>query len=135
MFNDLSDDITLCAYYNLSGDLLGEGTEDCWNEVGAPPASHAEVTINDDEVGLQDTDVSQLINNPGWTVMAVKAKEGRCPRKTLIDSGCNRTIFTHRHLFTDFKETRIPIKTAGEVIYATGVGTVGKLQNYFYDFC
>ena len=58
--------------------------------------------------------------------------ELRMRRKTLIDSGCNQTIFTNRLLFLDFQECLIPITTAGEEVYATGIGTVGKLKGCLY---
>ena len=41
-------------------------------------------------------------------------------------------MFGNRELFQDFVETLIPIKTAGNTIYTTGVGTVGKLRGCLY---
>jgi hypothetical protein len=52
--------------------------------------------------------------------------ELRMRRKSLIDSDCNQTIFTNRLLFSDFHECLISITTAGEEVYATSIGTVGK---------
>jgi hypothetical protein len=37
-------------------------------------------------------------------------------------------MFVNRELFQDFVETLIPIKTASNMIYSMGVGTVGKLR-------
>ena len=62
--------------------------------------------------------------------MSYKARAGRRGyTKSLIDSGCNRHMFGNRKLFQDFVETLIPIKTAGNTIYAMGVGTVGNVPN------
>jgi hypothetical protein len=65
--------------------------------------------------------------------MTVKSRsELRMRRKALIDSGCNRTIFTNRLLFLDFQEYLISITTAGEEVNATGIDTVGKLKGCLY---
>ena len=65
--------------------------------------------------------------------MAVRCQaDMRRRRKTLIDSGCNRSIFTNRSLFLDFYECLIPITSAGEEIYATGMGTVANLKGCLY---
>ena len=49
--------------------------------------------------------------------------------KTLLDSGCNCSIFTDHSMFRDYNEYRVPIQTAGGTISSTGRGTVGHLQN------
>ena len=41
-------------------------------------------------------------------------------------------MFGNRELFQDFVETLIPIKTAGNTVYAMGAGTVGKLRGCLY---
>ena len=58
---------------------------------------------NDDEViDKECSDVSNLREISAWRAMALKNKADiRRRRKTLIDSGCNRTIYTNR-LFKDF---------------------------------
>jgi hypothetical protein len=60
--------------------------------------------------------------------LSYKARAGkRGYTKSLIDSGCNRNMFGNRELLQYFVKTFIPIKTAGNTIYAMEVGTVGKL--------
>ena len=129
-----SDDEDICAYFNLTSDLLGKDIGEEWPNVEVPKRKYQSTVINDDDVhsGIS-SDVSQLKWNTAWKAMAVKSRsELRMRRKTLIDSGCNRTIFTNRLLFSDFQECLIPITTAGEEVYATGIGTVGKLKGCLY---
>ena len=59
---------------------------------------------NGDEVIDRDcSDVSNLRENSAWRAKAILTKADiRRRHKTLIDSGCNRTIFTNRLLFQDF---------------------------------
>ena len=124
-----SENCSNFAYYNIVEDILGNSIEEDWPGIGVPPAIYPSTTLNDDIVEPAEVDVSKLNENSSWTVMMVKAKDMPKTRKTLVDSGCNRSIFTNRELFTEYREARIPIKTAGDIIYAVGVGTVGKLQN------
>jgi len=129
-----SDDEDICAYFNLTSDLLGKDIGEEWPNVEVPKRKYQSTVINDDDVhsGIS-SDVSQLKWNTAWKAMAVKSRsELRMRRKTLIDSGCNRTIFTNRLLFSDFQECLIPITTAGEEVYATDIGTVGKLKGCLY---
>ena len=64
---------------------------------------------NDDEViDKECSDVRNLRENSAWRAMALKTKADiRRRRKTLIHSGCNRTIFTNRLLFKDFQKCLI----------------------------
>ena len=64
---------------------------------------------------------------PMWTRSHVRKRV-----RTLADSGCSCTIFTDRNLFTDYQPYSSPKSTAGGMIWSTGRGTVGKLQNCLY---
>ena len=66
--------------------------------------------MNDDIVEPAEVDVSKLNENSSWTVMMVKAKDMPKTRKTLVDSGCNRSIFTNREIFIEYRAARIPIR-------------------------
>ena len=80
-----------------------------------------------------EADITKVSSNIDLTAMSYKARAGkRAYTMSLIDSGCNRHMFGNRELFQDFVETIIPIKTAGNTIYAMGVGTVGKLRGCLY---
>ena len=52
--------------------------------------------------------------------------------RAIHDSGASICIFSLRHLFSDFRELRIRIRTAGKIIYSDGIGTVGNIQNCLY---
>jgi hypothetical protein len=49
--------------------------------------------------------------------------------KILVYFGCRKTIFTDHSLFSDYTPLETSIQTAGGVVYSTGRGTVGNLQN------
>ena len=68
-----------------------------------------------------DRNISKLVEN-SVTAMLVKGPE------VLLDSGCNCSIFTDRSMFRDYHVYRVPIQTAGGIIYSYGRGTVGHLQ-------
>jgi hypothetical protein len=78
----------------------------------------------------EESDISNPRDNPGWKVMLVKSRKRRPRVKTLVDSGCNCTIFTDRALFSDYEERSISIKTASNKIREVGRGTVGKLSQH-----
>ena len=88
---------------------------------------------NQDIVEDPEADISKVSTKIDFKALSYKARTGRRGyTKSLIDSGCNRHMFGNRELFQDFVETLIPIKTAGNTIYAMGVGTVGKLRGCLY---
>ena len=118
----------------MTSDLLGKDVGEEWPNIEVPIQQYKYIMRNDDEViDRISSDVSNLRENSAWRAMALKTKADiRRRRKTLIDSGCNRTIFTNRLLFKDFQKCLIPIKTAGEETYATGIGTIGKLKGCLY---
>ena len=78
---------------------------------------------NDDKVIHRNSShVSNLRENSAWRAMSLNTKADiRRLRETLIDSGCNRTIFTDRLLFKDSQKCLITFKTAGGEIYMTGI--------------
>jgi hypothetical protein len=102
---------------------LGTDTGEEWPNVEVPKRKYQSTVINNDDLhsGIS-SDVSKLKWNTAWKAMAVKSRsELRMRRKTPIDSSCNRTIFTNLLLFSDFQEYLVPITTAGEEVYATGI--------------
>ena len=70
-----------------------------------------------------------LVNNPPASAPGNSGSAVRGRPPTIIDSGCNRSIFIDRDMFTDYRACRVPITTAGGVIMSDGVGTVGLLHN------
>ena len=104
-----------------------------WPEVKATKKEYPSTTRNQDIVEDPEADITKVSSNIDHATMSYKARTGkRNYTKSLIDSGCNRHKFGSRELFQDFVETLIPIKTAGNTIYAVGVGTVGMLRGCLY---
>ena len=62
-----SDDEDICAYFNLTSDLLGKDTGEEWPNVEVPKRKYQSTVINDDDVhsGIS-SDVSQLKWNTAW---------------------------------------------------------------------
>ena len=73
-----------------------------------------------------------LVENQSFKVMWTKTNVRKLKVKTLVDSGCSKTIFTDRSLFSDYTPYKTSIQTAGKVIHSTGRGTVGNLQHCLY---
>ena len=79
--------------------MLGKDVGVEWPNIEVPIQHQSYNVRNDDEVIDRDcSDVSNPRENSAWRAMELKTKTRR---KTLIDSGCNRTIYTNR-LFKDF---------------------------------
>ena len=70
-----------------------------------------------------------LVQNQSFRVLWTKTHVQKPKVKTLVDSGCSKTIFTDRSLFSDYPPHKTSIQTTGGVIHSTGRGTVGNLQN------
>ena len=77
----------------------------------------------------EPTELINLIQNQLFRVMWTKSNVRKLKVKTLVDSGCSKTIFTNRSLFSDYTPYKTSIQTAGGVIYLTGRDTVNNLQN------
>ena len=54
-----------------------------------------------------------LVENQSFRVMWIKTHVRKLKAKTLVDSGCSKTIFTDRLLFSDFTPYKTSIQTAG----------------------
>ena len=69
----------------------------------------------------KDCNISKLVKNNNITAMLVKG-----PRywvNTLLDSGCNCSIFTNHSMFRDYNEYRVPIQTTGGTISLYRIST------------
>jgi hypothetical protein len=73
-----------------------------------------------------DRNISTLVENNHVTAMLVKKPKTWV--KTLLDSGCNCSIFTDRFMFKNYNVFKVPILTAGGTMYSHGRCTVGHLQ-------
>ena len=88
-----------------------------WPNIEVPIQQYKYIVRNDDEViDRISSDVSNPRENSAWRAMELKTKADiRRRRKTLIDSGCNRTIYTNR-LFEDFYKCLITSRQRRRVI-------------------
>ena len=58
---DSSDDEDICAYFNLTSDLLGKDTGEKWPNAEVPKQNYQSTVINDNDVHSRiSSDVSQL---------------------------------------------------------------------------
>jgi hypothetical protein len=115
--------------YNFTDDFLSGKDTTEWPEVEATKEKYPSKSRNQDIVEEPEADITKVSTKIDLAALSYKAKAGkRGYTKSLMDNGCNRHMFSNRELFQDFVETLIPIKTAGNTIYAMGVGTVGKLR-------
>ena len=48
------------------------------------------------------------------------------------DSGASSCLIGFKEVYQNYKEQQIPIRTAGNTIYAVGIGSVGLLQNVIH---
>ena len=119
--------------YNFTDNLLSGKDTTEWPEVEATKEEYHSTTRNQDIVEDPEAVITKVSSNIDLTAMSYKVRAGRRGyTKSLINSGCNRHMFGNRELFQDFVKTLIPIKSAGNTIYAMGVGTVGKLRGCLY---
>jgi hypothetical protein len=119
--------------YYFTDDLLSGEDTTKWPVVEATKDEYPSTTRNQDIAEDPEADITKVSNKIDLVAMSYRARAGRRGyTESLIDSGCNRLMFGNRELFQDFVETLIPIKTAGNTIYAMGVGTVGKLRGCLY---
>jgi hypothetical protein len=48
------------------------------------------------------------------------------------DSGASSCLIGFKEVFHNYKQQQIPIRTAGNTIYAEGIGSVGLIQNVIH---
>ena len=65
-------------------------------------------------------------------ILIAPAIDEEAQKEAAHDSGASSTLIGFRDVYHDYKEQVIPIKTAGNTIYAAGIGSVGILQNVIH---
>ena len=65
-------------------------------------------------------------------ILVAPAIDEAAQKEAAYDSGASSTLIGFRDVYHDYKEQVIPIRTAGNTIYAAGIGTVGVLQNVIH---
>jgi hypothetical protein len=88
-----------------------------------PRDAVSSITMDSSDI---NRNINKLVEN---SVTAMLVKGPKVWVKTLLDSGCNCSIFTDRSMYLDYHVYRVPIHTAGGIIYSYGHGSVGHLQN------
>ena len=73
-----------------------------------------------------------LLESEQKDILIAPAIDEDAQKEAAHDSGASSTLIGFRDLYHDYKEQIIPIKTAGNTIYAAGIGSVGILQNVIY---
>ena len=116
---------TACVH--IAERLTSDGSMDIFiptsSTLAQPRDAVSSITMDSSDI---DRNISKLVEN---SVTAMLVKGPKTWVKTLLDSGCNCSIFTDRSMFRDYHVYRVPIQTAGGTIYSYGRGTVGHLQN------
>ena len=76
------------------------------------------------EVNLVESDQKDLLIAP--------AIDEEAQKEAAHDSGASSTLIGFREVYQDYHEQVIPIKTAGNTIYAAGIGSVEIQQNVIH---
>ena len=89
-------------------------------QIGQSTVNYANLTNNSRiEVNLVESDQKDLLIAP--------AIDEEAQKEAAHDSGASSTLIGFRDVYHEYQEQVIPIKTAGNTIYAAGIGSVGIL--------
>ena len=73
-----------------------------------------------------------LVENEQKDILLAPAIDEDAQKEAAHDSGASSTLIGFRDVYSDYKKQVIPIRTAGNTIYAAGIGSVGVLQNVIH---
>jgi hypothetical protein len=73
-----------------------------------------------------------LLENDQKDILVAPAIDEDAQKEAAHDSGASSTLIGFRDVYHDYNEQVIPIRTAGNTIYAAGIGSVGILQNVIH---
>ena len=73
-----------------------------------------------------------LVENKQKDILLAPAIDEDAQKEAAHDSGASSTLIGFRDVYFDYKKQAIPIRTAGNTIYAAGIGSVGVLQNVIH---
>ena len=91
-------------------------------QIGQSAINYVSLTNNSNiEVNLVESDQKDILIAP--------AIDEDAQKEAAHDSGASSALIGFRDVYHDYKEQVIPIRTAGNSIYAAGIGSVGILQN------
>ena len=69
-----------------------------------------------------------LVESDQKDILIAPAIDEEAQKEAAHDSGASSTLIGFREVYHDYHDQVIPIKTAGNIIYAAGIGYVGILQ-------
>ena len=73
-----------------------------------------------------------IVESDKKNILIAPAIDEDAQKEAAHDSGASSTLIGFHDVYHDFKEQVIPIRTAGNTIYAAGIGSVGILQNVIH---
>ena len=81
--------------------------------------------------GETDMEVNLIESNRKDALLAPAIDED-AQKEAAHDSGASSCLIGFKEVFQNYKQQRIPIRTAGDTIYAEGIGSVGLIQNVIH---
>ena len=73
-----------------------------------------------------------MVESDQKDILIAPAIDEDAQKEAAHDSGASSTLIGFRDFYHDYKEQVIPIRTAGNTLYAAGIGSVGILQNVIH---
>jgi hypothetical protein len=78
-----------------------------------------------------DLDVN-LIKSDKKDILLAPALDEEAQKEAAHDSGASCCLFGFKEVYQNYNKQQIPICTAGNMIYAAGIGSVGLLQSVIH---
>ena len=73
-----------------------------------------------------------MIESEKKDILLAPALDDGAQKEAAHDSGASSCLIGFKEVFHNYKQQQIPIRTAGDTIYAAGLGSVGLLQNVIH---
>ena len=73
-----------------------------------------------------------MIESEKNDILLAPALDEEAQKEAAHDSGASSCLIGLEEEFHNYKQQQIPIRTAGDTIYAAGIGSVGLLQNVIH---
>jgi hypothetical protein len=115
---------------------------DVFDAILMAAASLEQQSMTVSQIGETSTNYICLTNKAGIEVNLVENEQKDIPlapeidedaqKEAAHDSGASSTLIGFRDVYSDYRKQVIPIRTAGNTIYAAGIGSLGVLQNVIH---
>ena len=73
-----------------------------------------------------------LVESESKDILIAPAIDEEAQKEAAHDLGASSCLIGFKEVFHNYKQQEIPIRTAGNTIYAAGIGSVGLLQNVIH---